>query len=197
MRLLNVCILEFRDFNITSPYVLPPYVIASHRWSSDETTYKRFLAEFVTMPGRKKVQNFCRLVEGMNFKVIDSPALAELGFVVKTDWLWVDTACIDKTDSVEFSESINSMFRWYCDAAVCCAFLHDVRTMRDYQGAMLDFIQSEWFTRGWTLQGLLAPKVVVFLTKDWEVLGHKCSYAKSICDLVCRGFGQRLDFIPL
>ncbi|KAK5135600.1 hypothetical protein LTR08_005080 [Meristemomyces frigidus] len=32
---------------------------------------------------------------------------------------------------------------------------------------------SDWFTRGWTLQELLAPPSVVFCTRDWEIIGTK------------------------
>lgn len=32
---------------------------------------------------------------------------------------------------------------------------------------------SRWWTRGWTLQELLAPKHVAFFTQDWTLLGHK------------------------
>ncbi len=28
-------------------------------------------------------------------------------------YAWIDTCCIDKTNNVELSEAINSMFRWY------------------------------------------------------------------------------------
>jgi hypothetical protein len=87
------------------------------------------------------------------------------------------------------------MFRWYRSAAVCYAYVADVGAMSFQYGAMMDFMRSEWFERGWTLQELLAPGVVVFLAKDWSVIGHKCPYDKPLCDVVCRGFGQRLDFI--
>ncbi|KAF7193817.1 Protein psi1 [Pseudocercospora fuligena] len=40
---------------------------------------------------------------------------------------------------------------------------------------MKAFEESVWFRRGWTLQELLAPSMVVFLTSEWEVLGHKAS----------------------
>ena len=41
-------------------------------------------------------------------------------------WVWVDTCCIDKQSSAELSEAINSMYRWYGNARVCYAYLHDV-----------------------------------------------------------------------
>lgn len=36
-----------------------------------------------------------------------------------------------------------------------------------------EFRDSQWFCRGWTLQELLAPNVVIFFSKEWRVLGSK------------------------
>lgn len=193
MRLLSIRTFEFQDFRVQDA---PPYAIASHRWGADETTYKDFKKR--RNPGTagfKKIGRFCGTVKLMNDKVQTSAAWTAMGLNLACEWLWIDTACINKTDSVELSESINSMFEFYRASAVCYAYLPDVRSIKDYHGAMLDFMQSTWFTRGWTLQELLAPQVVIFLTSDWEVLGHKCSHDKRLCDVICRGFCQRLDFV--
>ena len=93
------------------------------------------------------------------------------------EWMWIDTCCINKESSEETSTAINSMFKWYQNAELCLAYLADVKGAQNLQG----FGHSEWFTRGWTLQELLAPDIVVFLTHDWEVMGHKggSRYAES------------------
>lgn len=85
------------------------------------------------------------------------------------EWAWVDSCYIDKTSSAELSGAINSMFRWYRDTKVCYAYLSDVsvpwdRTLRVMM--MQDFRSSKWFTRGWTLQELLAPDELKFFDKD-------------------------------
>jgi hypothetical protein len=41
-------------------------------------------------------------------------------------YVWCDTCCIDKSSSAELQESINTMFRWYKEAAVCLVYLNDV-----------------------------------------------------------------------
>ena len=91
------------------------------------------------------------------------------------DWLWVDTCCIDKTSSTELSEAINSMFRYYSLANVCYAFLADVPTADtatlSHEGST--FRASRWHKRGWTLQELLAPAVLFFVSGTWEMLGSK------------------------
>ncbi|KAF7194444.1 Vegetative incompatibility protein HET-E-1, partial [Pseudocercospora fuligena] len=66
------------------------------------------------------------------------------------------------------------MFRWYAEATVCIAYLHDVvPSIASPSEVIHSFVNSVWFTRGWTLQELLAPSLVVFLDQQWEVLGHK------------------------
>ncbi|KAH7069119.1 hypothetical protein BKA63DRAFT_536360 [Paraphoma chrysanthemicola] len=89
-------------------------------------------------------------------------------------YAWIDTCCINKSSSAELSESINSMFRWYQDASVCLAYLSDVADTQ------LPFRGSRWFTRGWTLQELIAPKDVVFFDCEWGLLGTRESKAAEI-----------------
>ncbi|KAH9208516.1 hypothetical protein DL95DRAFT_428641 [Leptodontidium sp. 2 PMI_412] len=79
------------------------------------------------------------------------------------EYIWIDTCCIDKTSSAELSEAINSMFRWYYFEK--------------------DFRDSRWFTRGWTLQELIAPSRVVFYSKTWEDLGTKSSFKSLISEI--------------
>ncbi|KAF2678640.1 hypothetical protein K458DRAFT_394691 [Lentithecium fluviatile CBS 122367] len=43
----------------------------------------------------------------------------------------INTCCIDKWDRRERSKAINSMFRWYKDAARCYVFLPDVSAAAD------------------------------------------------------------------
>ncbi|KAK4172222.1 hypothetical protein QBC36DRAFT_390586 [Triangularia setosa] len=98
-------------------------------------------------------------------------------------YIWIDTVCIDRSSSSELSEALNSMFGWYQKAAVCYAYLDDVhfdnytsgyRTWKD------DFSASRWFTRGWTLQELVAPKKLIFYAHGWRLLGTKSSLVKTV-----------------
>lgn len=106
---------------------------------------------------------------------------------------WV---CIDKSSSTELSEAINSIFRWYRDAAWCFIYLSDISkadcgsemTYENYLvgGRFINWAfptisekvlsRSRWFTRGWTLQELSAPansKRVLFFTSDALLLGDR------------------------
>lgn len=78
---------------------------------------------------------------------------------------------IDKRSSAELSEAINSMWSWYRNADRCVAYLSDVTSTGTVLDKWLQFNQSEWFTRGWTLQELLAPTAVTFCDSEWNTIG--------------------------
>lgn len=140
---------------------IPPYAILSHTWGEnddDEVTYKD-------------------LVEGTGKSKAGYRKLIFCGKQAAKDYLryfWVDTCCIDKSSSAELSEAINSMFRWYQDSAKCYVYLSDVST-NGFATPSIEpsFNSSRWFTRGWTLQELLAPSSVAFFSKEGNFLGDK------------------------
>jgi hypothetical protein len=146
----------------------PPYAILSHTWGADaeEVTF----ADLATGGGKAK-----RGYEKIRF----------CGQQARQDGLqhfWVDTCCIDKTDKAELSHAIRSMFRWYQNAARCYVYLSGVSTTKGELDYMLGkftwefaFRASRWFTRGWTLQELLAPSTVDFFSQEWAKLGDKTS----------------------
>ena len=61
------------------------------------------------------------------------------------------------------------MSKWYAEAQECYASLSDVGGSDP--GELLDsYYGSKWFTRGWTLQELLAPKQVYFIEGNWRTI---------------------------
>lgn len=70
------------------------------------------------------------------------------------------------------------MFKWYRKAAECYAYLQDVRP-RDIRST---FRKSRWFTRGWTLQELIAPPTILFFDYRWSKFGSKASLSGDIED---------------
>ena len=72
-------------------------------------------------------------------------------------YIWIDSCCIDKLSSSELSEAINSMYHWYGRSAMCYAYLADVSPGDDLRAPQSSFRKSRWYTRGWTLQELIAP----------------------------------------
>ena len=153
MWLLNTTTLTLHQFQ-SDP---PPYAILSHTWGEQEVLFQEIgTSECETKLGYQKIKGCCALA--------------------KTDGLqyaWVDTCSIDKRSSTELSEAINSMFRWYSEAAVCYAYLADVDSNSQ-------LAKSRYWTRGWTLQELIAPSRVVFFDKNWTELDSKQALGAQI-----------------
>ena len=77
------------------------------------------------------------------------------------------------------------MFRWYQASVVCYAYLSDVSRPRLANSASNNqkLRRSRWFTRGWTLQELLAPTRVVFYSSDWVELGTRSSLSGLVSSI--------------
>jgi hypothetical protein len=164
------------DFSLTKDLVaddLPKYAILSHTWGEDteEVTFKDLMnGSGKDKTGYNKIQ-FCweqARHDGLQY-------------------FWVDTCCIDKSNSVELQEAINSMFHWYRGADRCYVYLSDVSTTKRKASDRfsectweLAFRESRWFTRGWTLQELLAPVSVEFFSRESRRLGDKRALERQI-----------------
>ncbi|EPE25177.1 hypothetical protein GLAREA_11758 [Glarea lozoyensis ATCC 20868] len=174
MRLLNTKTLVLEDFFEDAT---PAYAILSHTWETEEVTYQDMqgIMKGTTNPqevrlGYSKIQHCCKQADKDGY-----------------DYVWIDTCCIDKSSSAELSEAINSMYVWYQNAAICYAYLSDAKiflrvtsvfgTQLFNDEAGIDFEEllrdCRWFTRGWTLQELIAPSRVDFYDQNWELIGEK------------------------
>lgn len=195
MRLLRTEGYQLVEANdISAPF--PEYAILSHTWISpkDEITYQDFKQrkgdienDIFKQKGWAKLRRYC-------------DRAARDGW----EWAWMDTCCIDKTNPADTQEAINAMFRWYQNAGICYAYLDDVDVDKiidcpdfDLDGiagrhnvadpmsfphmALKAFlIKAKWFTRGWTLQELLAPPYLVFVDQAWRRIGTRESWADEI-----------------
>ncbi|KAK6829656.1 HET-domain-containing protein [Apiospora arundinis] len=184
---------------IDLPTPVPEYAILSHTWISphDEITYQDFQQRrrdinngIYKQKGWAKLQKYC-------------DRAARDGW----EWAWMDTCCIDKTNGVDTSTAINAMFRYYQNASQCYAYLDDVDAdkvlsrpgfeecdLDDVPGqdnvadpttfshkALHSFlVKAKWFTRGWTLQELLAPTDLVFLDQAWRRIGTRECWSHAI-----------------
>jgi len=163
MWLLNTNSLELEEFPEEQA---PAYAILSHTWGEGEVTFSDMDAPASvrsTKPGYRKILYICEEARKRDIS-----------------YAWVDTCCINKGSSAELSESINSMFRWYANAIVCFAYLADV--------PRVEFFSSRWFTRGWTLQELLAPPKLEFFSSEWVSLGTRQTQAREISKIT--GIGE-------
>ena len=175
MRLLTYC--DDGELSITANLVdedtIPPYAILSHTWGADadEVTFEDLTSNASKdKPGYKKI-HFC----------------GEQAQQDGLQYFWIDTCCIDKADKAEFSHAIRSMFRWYRNAARCYVYLSDVSSSSlEASGEPnpplweSEFRKSRWFTRGWTLQELLAPRTVEFFSREQRKLGDKILLGSQI-----------------
>jgi hypothetical protein len=163
MRLLNSRTKELE--NVSDPSQVK-FAILSHTWGNDgeEVLFKDLgnLQSMIDTPGYSKLTKTCDIAAR------------------KYKYVWIDTCCIDKTSSAELSEAINSMFRWYKEAQVCYVHLADFEPVPDItpEAVRRSIINKRlascrWFTRGWTLQELIAPHQMEFFDKEWNFIGGK------------------------
>ncbi|KAL9116239.1 MAG: hypothetical protein Q9227_000610 [Pyrenula ochraceoflavens] len=158
MRLLNTATKRLEQY--FDPNV-PPYAILSHRWQGREITIEDMNAAYTCQDIRfAKINAFCNEAAALGVR-----------------WAWVDTCCIDRSNSSALSEAINSMFAWYSNAVLCLAFLSDV------ESDTASLRKSEWFERGWTLQELIASRRIAFYNSQWKHIGTKESLREALADI--------------
>ncbi|KAH6704484.1 HET domain-containing protein [Verticillium dahliae] len=164
MRLLNVKTRKLEKFFDESN---PDYAILSHTWGAEEVTLQDLEnPDHVQKKGWTKIDGTCTLAAKENI-----------------DYIWIDTCCIDKTNSAELSEAINSMYRWYKSSQICYTYLSDVPTNTDPSESNSASRRSGWFTRGWTLQELIAPRNLVFYDQKWKPMGTRLELAALVKDI--------------
>jgi ankyrin repeat protein len=155
---------------------IPSYAILSHTWGppSEEITYQDMLNNTAKAKAAYPKIQFC----------------VQQAIKDNLKYFWIDTCCIDKSSSAELSEAITSMFRWYQSSAQCYVYLSDVSSRRreaDYDTSCFtwesNFRNSRWFSRGWTLQELLAPRSLTFFSNEGQNLGDKSSLEQIIHEI--------------
>ena len=128
------------------------WIMFSHTWEGKEPTFLDVnrvgsIEELDKSSLNDKLRRFCQTV-------------CEDGY----RWAWSDTCCIDKSTSAILSQSLISMYTWYAEAAATLVHLADVLS----ESELGDLTKSRWMTRAWTLQELLASKVIRFYSHEWK-----------------------------
>ena len=128
------------------------WIMFSHTWEGKEPTFWDVnLVDSVwkldKSPLNEKLRQFCQTAREDGYR-----------------WAWSDTCCIDKGTSAILSQSLTSMYSWYEEAAETLVYLADVLSSSQL-GALT---KSRWMTRAWTLQELLASKIIRFYDREWK-----------------------------
>ncbi|KAL1941408.1 hypothetical protein VTO73DRAFT_7225 [Trametes versicolor] len=171
MRMLSSMFSHVRLHSFNSPTAVDGgYAILSHVWQGVEQPFH----EIADLEREGATIDDPRL----SFKVRECHRLARS---YDLPWFWIDAPCIDRQSSAELSEAIRSMYKWYSQSSICFAYLADVPSnSSSIYAPNSAFRRSKYFLRGWTLQELIAPRRVVFLSKDWTVLGEKRDLASLL-----------------
>jgi hypothetical protein len=164
MRLINVQ--DYSLINVNGPED-HPYAILSHTWGETGEVSFQDMQDLSVARTRDEWP-----------KITETCALAQSHGIA---YAWIDTCCIDKSSSAELSEAINSMFEWYKKASRCYAYLADLpaspngnpSSNRAKDQVRADLERCRWFSRGWTLQELIAPEVVEIYDNSWTCRGTK------------------------
>ncbi|KAF1914815.1 hypothetical protein BDU57DRAFT_520013 [Ampelomyces quisqualis] len=148
---------------------IPPYAILSHTWGTDdeELTFQELQAN---TPGIQEKRGYAKL-----------DFCATQASRDNLRYFWLDTCCIDKSNSAELAEAIVSMYSWYRNATTCYVYLPDFSIKSNEGGLPVDALRRcRWFSRGWTLQELIAPTKVEFFSKEGHRLGDRSLMAQHL-----------------
>lgn len=183
MRLFNVTTQRLESFN--DEFELPNYATLSHTWGNpeDEITFQDVNTHLDDDVG------FAQPSKAIAWDKMRGACAQALAF--GCGHVWIDTFCIEKSSSAELQEAINSMFRWYGKAQMCLVYMSDVSTPDGPNQDGSEFQRSRWFSRGWTLQELVAPSRLVFFDKHWNVIGEASNLSATVSEIT----GIRREFL--
>ncbi|KAF5339513.1 hypothetical protein D9758_016362 [Tetrapyrgos nigripes] len=171
MRLLHTSTYELKEFIGLS---VPEYAILSHTWEDEEILFSD-LRDAAARDAATQKKGWQKVV-----------GTCEQASKDGLEWVWIDTCCINKESSAELSEAINSMSRYYRESFLCYVYLSGYHVDRygypHMEHGNAAFANCRWFTRGWTLQELLAPAgdSMVFFDAEWIDIGTKLGLRKAI-----------------
>lgn len=106
-------------------------------------------------------------------------------------YLWIDSCCIDKSNSSEYVEGISAMGEWYGNAEFCLVHLDTQRSVPDEWRREWERFKErtppkpniksfreilsygpEWAKRAWTLQELVMSKATFYVNSGWDLLSR-------------------------
>ncbi len=204
MRLLQARNYELVEAN-DIPVPFPQYAILSHTWISprEEITYQDIKKrkedienDLFKQKGWAKLKRYCdRAVKDgwewawMDTCCIDKSSPADTQEAINAMFRWYQSAgiCYAYLEDVDVRQVLSPVDS--SRANVDNLMDLDEITGRDnvadpnsflHKALRAFLINAKWFTRGWTLQELLAPHYLVFVDRAWCRIGTRESWAAEI-----------------
>ena len=171
MWLLSTARAEIHEFKI--PEDIPPYAILSHIIDDQEL---ESLEQLVAL--RKLCATGSELPRNLVSEMISDSC--KLALDNKHEWIWIYPCCVDERNETKRDNDIADMFSFYEKSAVCYAYLDNVVEERPLGYYNRPFMGSPWFKDCRTVQALVAPKQVVFVSRLWKILGNKRQCAAEL-----------------
>ncbi|KAI1446015.1 HET-domain-containing protein [Annulohypoxylon stygium] len=182
----------------------PPYAILSHTWGDEEMTFvdmnNRDRDSLLDRAGYRKMRATCKVALEHDLKYawvdtccIDKSSSAELSEAINSMFAWYkkaalcfvylcDFACFsdetlaDAITSFESREALEAKGEgFYGDLPQQSAAEIDLRNK-----VKRGLGDCKWFSRGWTLQELIAPSRINFYDKGWNYFGSKLELASVL-----------------
>ncbi|OSD01021.1 hypothetical protein PYCCODRAFT_1436801 [Trametes coccinea BRFM310] len=168
MRLLNARTgsLEWLDETANTPYAILSYLqdVETASSSSAHTEAPTSTLEDSALLSHLSptIRNACRVASDSGY-----------------GHLWIQDYCVDMNDRTELSRTLNAAWDWHARAGACYVYLADVSPGNVDVASRSDseFRRSSWHEDVWALQALIASSKLVFLARDWSVLGTKGTLA--------------------
>ncbi|KAK4152278.1 heterokaryon incompatibility protein-domain-containing protein [Chaetomidium leptoderma] len=200
MRLLRTDTLELVEFVGR----VPPYVILSHTWGPDEVSFEDL--PLLPKAALKKKAGYSKILgcssraaaDGYEYVWVDTCCInksssAELSEAINSMYRWYQEAHICyaymSDVSLDVDQGIDPVAsttqpapkKGASDSPPTRPTYRTIPSiLREYDKLPRTFENSKWFTRGWTLQELIAPSMVEFYAHDWREIGTKFSLRKVI-----------------
>ena len=194
MRLLHTRLHYFEEYFDAD---IPEYAILSHRWGQNEVSYKVFRKNTADpeWDGLWKIRKCCEVAAAKDIEwvwidtcCIDKRSSAELTEAINSMYKWYERAamCFIHLYDVQIShEALERKPVTGTDDKTGSGH-EESRNSRDEtlwntwlrsQPELLEQLRkSDWFTRSWTLQELLASKNRLFLDARWNEIGAMSPY---------------------
>lgn len=201
MWLIDTQTLKLKFF-LTPP---PQYSILSHVWTDEECSFQEFrfpehTQALIEKKGFKKIKACCELSLEQGFQwtwvdtcCIDKSSSAELSESINSmfSWYWSSTVCYAYLEDVDSTLTTRKVVQGSTDPGRrVLQGSTDPKRRSEWDSESNDsgsepvfHYPSRWYSRGWTLQELIAPLKVEFYNCYWTKIGTKWGLRREISSI--------------